>query len=239
MTVAHVVGGDDGAVGVERVGLDAEHDLADVALAAVADEAQQAGDRADTDDEHAGGAGVERPGVADATLAEAPPQHADDVVAGDAGRLVDDGQAVDGRRAAAGHRSGAVAAGRAGAIGPQDVLDALGGADHVVGAEHAAPASSWSAIWRLIDDWMRRRCSSSTSRIGSSPSSPSSESKYTMARLSSLSTSIGGDRHERQALVVDAHQLLGDHLAQGLVQPGTAGIPMPTGAATSTHRRRR
>ena len=52
----HVVGGDDRAVGVERVGLDAEHDLADVALVAVADEAHQPGDRADADDEHAGGA---------------------------------------------------------------------------------------------------------------------------------------------------------------------------------------
>ena len=122
------------AVGVERVGLHAEHDLADVALAAVADEAQQPGHRADADDEHPGGAGVERPGVADAALAEAAAQHADDVVAGDAGRLVDDGQAVDGRRAAPGHCSGRVAA--VGAVGAEDVLDALGGADHVVGPEH-------------------------------------------------------------------------------------------------------
>ena len=45
-------------------------------------------------------------------------------------------------------------------------------------------------IWRLIEDWMRRRCSSSTSRMSASDSSPPSESKYTTARLSSLSTSM-------------------------------------------------
>ena len=99
----HVVGGDDRAVGVERVGLDAEHDLARVALGALADEAQQPGDRADADDEHAGGARVERAGVADAALAEAAPQHADDVVAGHARRLVDDRHAVDRRRSAPRH----------------------------------------------------------------------------------------------------------------------------------------
>ena len=68
--------GDHGTVGVERVGLDAEHDLAGVALASVGDEAQQAGHVADADHEHAGGAGVERAGVTDAALAEAPAQHA-------------------------------------------------------------------------------------------------------------------------------------------------------------------
>ena len=79
-----VVGRGDGAVGVERVGLDAEDDLARVALAPVGDEPQQAGDRADADDEHAGGAGVERAGVADAPLVEAPAQLGDDVVTRDA-----------------------------------------------------------------------------------------------------------------------------------------------------------
>ena len=80
----HVVGGDDRAVGVERVRLHAEHDLARVALGTLADEAQQPSDRADADDEHARGTRVERAGVADAPLTEAAAQHADDVVAGHA-----------------------------------------------------------------------------------------------------------------------------------------------------------
>ena len=80
-----------------------------------------------------GRAGVERAGVADAPLAEAAAQQADDVVARHAGRLVDDGEAVHGRRAGAGpRRSAAVGRDRSRA---QDVVDALGGADDVVRAE--------------------------------------------------------------------------------------------------------
>ena len=68
------------------------------------DEPQQAGDVADADHQHAGGAGVERAGVADAPLTEPAAQHADDVVAGDAGRLVDHDEAVDARRPAPRHQ---------------------------------------------------------------------------------------------------------------------------------------
>ena len=84
--------------------------------------------------QHAGGVGVERAGVADPSLAEPAPQHADDVVAGDAGRLVDDRQTVDGRRPTAGHAASACG---------RSVGDRRGGCrsmrsaalDHLVGPE--------------------------------------------------------------------------------------------------------
>ena len=150
----HVVGRHDGTVGIERVGLDTEHDLAGVPLATVADVAHQPGHGADADDEDTRRARVERAGVADAPLAEASPEHADDVVAGDTGRLVDDGQAVHGRRPTTGHaaprplarsrtRRIAVRAARAiRAIAADDVLDPLGGTDDVVGTEVEDRASS-------------------------------------------------------------------------------------------------
>ena len=91
-------------------------------------------------------------------------------------------------------------------------------------------------IWRLIDDWIRRRCSSRTSRIGASPSSPSQRVEVHDGPVELVVDVDVGDRDERQALVVDADELLGDDLAQGLVQPGAAGVAVPSGAATSTHR---
>ena len=101
---AHVVHGHHRAVGVERRCLGAEHHVAGVRLAALGHEPQQAGDVADADNEHAGGAGVERAGVADAPLTEPAAQHADHVVAGDTGRLVDHDETVDARRPAPGHQ---------------------------------------------------------------------------------------------------------------------------------------
>jgi hypothetical protein len=166
----HVVRGDDGAIGVEGVGLDAEHDLARVALVTVADEAHQPGHRADADDEHTGGARVERPGVADAALAEAPAQHADDVVAGDAGRFVDDGQPVDGRRAAPGHYSGRSAR----SLRSARMMSSMRAAERITSSgRNTSTGVFFVRIWRLIDDWMRRRCCSSTSSSVASLSSPS------------------------------------------------------------------
>ena len=96
-----LVGDRDNTVGIERIGLDAHDDFYRVALVPFGDEAQQSGNHADADDENAGGPGVERAGMADAALLETAAELTDDVVTGDARRLVHDGHAVDRRRVAA------------------------------------------------------------------------------------------------------------------------------------------
>ncbi len=65
----HLVTRRDDAGGVEGVGLDAEHDLARVTLLLPANEGQQSGRRSDRNHQYAGRVRVERPGVADASLA--------------------------------------------------------------------------------------------------------------------------------------------------------------------------
>ena len=59
-----------------------------------------------------------------------------------------------------------------------------------------------------------------------------------MARLSSLSTSMLGDRDELQPLVVDPHELVGDDLAQRLAEPGAARVLVPASwqASACSHR---
>ena len=74
-------------------------------LLGLLDEPQQPRRLADGDHEHAGGVGIERAGVADLAFAETPAEHADDVVARDAGGLVDDRHPVRRRRLTAGHQS--------------------------------------------------------------------------------------------------------------------------------------
>ena len=71
--VGHVVAGDDLAGGVEGRRLHAEHDLARCRSCgrSVRKRSSRVTD-ADADEQHAGGVGVERAGVADAALAEAP-----------------------------------------------------------------------------------------------------------------------------------------------------------------------
>ena len=79
--------------------------LSRVPLASVGDEAEQARHRSDTHDEHAGGTGIERAGVADAPLIEPAAQLGDDVVTRDPGRFVDDRHAVHRRRPPPSHRA--------------------------------------------------------------------------------------------------------------------------------------
>ena len=90
----HVPRAGDLAGRVERGGGGAEHDHARVGLGGQAEVAQQPGDLADAEQQHAGGVGVERAGVADLAGAEHAAGLGDDVVARPAGLLVDDRQPV-------------------------------------------------------------------------------------------------------------------------------------------------
>ena len=100
---------------------------------------------ADADQQHPGRIGIERAGVADLALVEAPAQHADDVVTGDSCRLVDHRQPVGGGRLTSRHLArfrpapsrsvGLRRSLRHRRLVVQDPLDALGRADHLVGPE--------------------------------------------------------------------------------------------------------
>ena len=79
---------------VERGGGDAEHDTAPVRLGRLLEEAQQARRATEPDEQHAGGVGVERARVPDASLPVRAPHPGDDVVTRPARGLVDDDQAV-------------------------------------------------------------------------------------------------------------------------------------------------
>ena len=193
----HVEGGGDDAVGVQRVGLDAEHDLTGVALGALGDEPEQTGDVADPDDQHAGGAGVEGAGVADAALAQTTAQHADDVVAGDAGRLVDDRDPVHTRRTPTSHRGVVRSRRRRRGRRPRSRRErprrpvasshrpersarrmlSMRSAERITSSGRNCRIGVFLArIWRAIELWIRRRCSSRVSRMTASDSSPPSES---------------------------------------------------------------
>ena len=87
-------------------------------------------------------------------------------------------------------------------------------------------------IWRLIDDWMRRRCPSSTSTIVGVTVLALQRVEVHDRPVELVVDVDGRDRDERQALVVDAHELLGDDLAQRLVEAGGAGIAMTAGRST-------
>ena len=89
----HVMGHGHVAVCVEGVGLDSEHGLGDVGLLEVGDEPKQPRALADPQNEHAGGAGIERSTVADLAGAEYAASLGDDVMARPAGFLVDDDEA--------------------------------------------------------------------------------------------------------------------------------------------------
>ena len=102
---AHVPGAGDLAGRVERGGLGAEHDHAGVGLGREAEVAQQPGDLADAEEQHAGGVGVERAGVADLAGAEHAAGLGHHVVARPAGRLVDDRQPVRAGRPSLRHQS--------------------------------------------------------------------------------------------------------------------------------------
>ena len=179
VTPGHVVGGDDGAVGVEACRSRRRARPRRCSACGRRRRSAAAGSPIPTPTTSTPVAlGVERAGVADAALAEAPPQHADDVVAGDAGRLVDDGQPVDGRRASPRHRSGGVA-GRV-RRGRSRRMSSMRSAARITSSGRNTRTGVFLVrIWRLIDDWIRRRCSSSASRIGwrRRPRPPASRSR--------------------------------------------------------------
>ena len=84
----------DPPLGVVGVGLGTEGDIGDVALGVLRDEAEQARRLADAEHHDARGERIERPGVADATLAQSAAAHAHDVVGGAPHRLVDGKQEI-------------------------------------------------------------------------------------------------------------------------------------------------
>ena len=84
----------------------------------------------------------------------------------------------------------------------------------------------FARIWRLIDAWIRLRCAvEDLDDLGVTVLAV--ERVEVHDRPVELVVDVdGGDRDELQSLVVDADQLLGDHLAQGLVESSGAGVPV-------------
>ena len=143
---------------------------------------------------------------------------------------IDSPWTVGGRRAPPSRRRRAAV----GAIGAQDVLDALGGADDVVGPEvedrrllrpHLAVDRRLDAPPVLLEDLADRRVAVLAVERVEVDDGP----------VHLVVDVDGGDGHERQPLVVDLDELLGDHLAQGLAEAGAAGVARPTGAAATCH----
>ncbi len=90
---------DDLARRVEGAGRDPEHDAPAVGLPGLLEEPQQARGAPETDEQHAGGVGIERARVPDAALPVHLAELGDDVVGRAAGRLVDDDESVSHRLA--------------------------------------------------------------------------------------------------------------------------------------------
>ncbi len=88
----------DGAVGILGVGLRPECDDGVIALRLVVHVAHEPRGAAEEENQESGRERVERPRVPDSFLAEGAPRDGDDVVRGDAGRLVDEQQTFSGRR---------------------------------------------------------------------------------------------------------------------------------------------
>ncbi len=203
--------------GVERRRLDSEHDLARVVLAGLLDEPQQLGRHADGDHEHAGGVGVERAGVADLALVEPPAQHAHDVVAGDAGRLVDDAHSVRRRRLTPRHRSRAVARCR---LRSSRRMSSIRSADRNATSGRKSRIGVFLArIWLAIDACRRIRWSAERVDDLGVAFLAGQRVEVDVGPVELVVDLDARDRHERQPVVVDAHQLLGDDLAQRLTDP--------------------
>ena len=81
----------------------------------------------------------------------------------------------------------------------------------------------FARIWRLIEDWMRRRCCSRRSRIGGVAVLAGERVEVDDGPVELVVDVDVGDRDELQPLVVDAHELLGDDLAQRLAEPSRRG----------------
>ena len=199
-------------------GLDAEHDLAGVGLRELGEEAQRPGQRTDA-----------RPAARPWRRGRACPSGrcaarpacggaGHHVVAGDAGRLVDDHQAVDDGRPTPGQRRPR----RSAAPGPRRIsLDALGlritssGRNCRIGVLRA-----W--IWRPTAACRRtRQAAERLQHLGVAGLA----GEGVVVDDGAVEVGVDVDRrdaHELQAGVVDALQLLGHDLAQELAQAGRA-----------------
>ena len=195
---------------------DAEHDLADVGLGQVAQEAQQAGGPAHPEQQHAGGVGVEGAGVADLPGAE------DAGGPGPRRRATSTRPACRRRRRRARAPTSRRPASRRRVL-PQEVLDALGPRDDVVDPEaqlRGALQPGLAADGRLE----RGRGARPAPRRASASSSPEGGRSRRCAWRRSGSTADVGDRDQLEALVVDPLELVGDDLPAQLVDPGRARV---------------
>ena len=197
---------------------------------AVADEAHQARHIADPDDEHPSRAGVERAGVADAALPKrrrSMPTTSWLVTPAGLSTTPARGRSAGG---------GAPPLRSVVAVSADDLLDPLRGPDHVVWAEdqHGRLLGADLVVDRRLDaaavllEHLEQRGVAVLALEVVEVDDRPVELVVDVDRR---------DRDERQPLVVDLDQLLGDHLAQRLAEPGTAWVPMSTGAPTCTHGR--
>ena len=203
--VGHGRARDRRAVGVEAVGRDAQARGPDVALGPGLGVAQQARGRADGDDEEPGRHRVEGPRVAGAPHRQGAAHRGDRVVAGRAAPLVDQQQAA---RAAHGP-------GGAGSPRPSRRAATAGS------AAKASRGVRFMRVWAFTSAWSSTR--RSAQRLGALVG----QRVEVHGRGAQVRRGLDpGHRDQAQALVLvaQAHQGLGDDLAQDLVDARGARV---------------
>ena len=225
VTCGHVLGPGDLARGVERGGGGAEHDLGLVGLGQRGEEAHEPGGPAQADQQHAGGVGVEGAGVADPALAEDAAAAGHHVVGGPAGLLVDHHQPGHlGRRRRSLARPSVRLVGRPARPLVADPRSSSStrraGHDGRVGLERRAGACASSVTCAPMS-----RCSCARRSSSASAASSSSEAQVHrgVRRSGAVSTDGHGDHAEALVGVGQALELLGQHLAQHLIDPQGRG----------------